>query len=43
VEFIEPPEDRFYSIDAGFRDPSGNHIRLAQPVPRAEWDARREG
>ena len=35
VEFIEPPEDRFYGIDAGLRDPSGNHIRLTQlaPVP----------
>ncbi len=32
VEFIEPPEERFYGIDAGFRDPSGNHIRLTQPV-----------
>src|SRR5919206_1290430 len=28
VEFVEPPEDRPYGIDAGFRDPSGNHLRL---------------
>lgn len=33
VEFIEPPEERFYGIDAGLRDPSGNHIRLTQPAP----------
>jgi uncharacterized glyoxalase superfamily protein PhnB len=30
VEFIEAPEERPYGIDAGFRDPSGNHIRLTQ-------------
>jgi len=30
VEFIEEPEERPYGIDAGFRDPSGNHIRLTQ-------------
>jgi uncharacterized glyoxalase superfamily protein PhnB len=30
VEFVEEPEDRPYGIDAGFRDPSGNHIRLTQ-------------
>jgi hypothetical protein len=30
VEFVEAPEDRPYGIDAGFRDPSGNHIRLTQ-------------
>src|SRR2546430_1883224 len=30
VEFIEPPEERFYGIDAGFRDPFGNHWRLTQ-------------
>jgi catechol 2,3-dioxygenase-like lactoylglutathione lyase family enzyme len=30
VEFIEPPEERPYGIDAAFRDPSGNHIRLTQ-------------
>jgi predicted enzyme related to lactoylglutathione lyase len=30
VEFSEEPEDRPYGIDAGFRDPSGNSIRLTQ-------------
>ena len=30
VEFTEPPEDRPYGIDAGFRDPSGNPFRLTQ-------------
>jgi catechol 2,3-dioxygenase-like lactoylglutathione lyase family enzyme len=31
VEFVETPEERPYGIDASFRDPSGNHIRLTQP------------
>ena len=35
VEFIEEPEERFYGIDAGFRDPFGNHWRLTQPKPLA--------
>ncbi|HUE26235.1 MAG TPA: VOC family protein [Solirubrobacteraceae bacterium] len=30
VEFSEAPEDRPYGIDSGFRDPSGNSIRLTQ-------------
>lgn len=30
VEFTEVPEDRPYGIDSGFRDPSGNSIRLTQ-------------
>jgi len=30
VEFVEQPEERPYGIDSGFRDPSGNHIRLTQ-------------
>ena len=30
VEFVEPPEERPYGIDAGFRDPSGNHLRITQ-------------
>lgn len=30
VEFSELPEDRPYGIDSGFRDPSGNSIRLTQ-------------
>jgi predicted enzyme related to lactoylglutathione lyase len=30
VEFTELPSERPYGIDAGFRDPSGNSIRLVQ-------------
>jgi catechol 2,3-dioxygenase-like lactoylglutathione lyase family enzyme len=30
VEFSETPEERPYGIDSGFRDPSGNAIRLTQ-------------
>lgn len=30
VEFTEAPEQRPYGIDAGFRDPSGNSVRLTQ-------------
>jgi uncharacterized glyoxalase superfamily protein PhnB len=30
VEFTEEPEERPYGIDTGFRDPSGNHLRLSQ-------------
>jgi predicted enzyme related to lactoylglutathione lyase len=30
VEFTEQPEKRPYGIDSGFRDPSGNSIRLTQ-------------
>jgi catechol 2,3-dioxygenase-like lactoylglutathione lyase family enzyme len=30
VEFIEEPSERFYGIDAAFRDPFGNHWRLTQ-------------
>ena len=32
VEFTEPPEERFYGVDAGFRDPFGNPFRLVQPA-----------
>jgi uncharacterized glyoxalase superfamily protein PhnB len=31
VEFTEEPEERPYGIDCGFRDPSGNSVRLTQP------------
>jgi catechol 2,3-dioxygenase-like lactoylglutathione lyase family enzyme len=34
VEFTEEPNERFYGIDAAFRDPSGNGWRLVQPVER---------
>ncbi len=30
VEFVDEPEERPYGIDSGFRDPSGNHLRLTQ-------------
>jgi catechol 2,3-dioxygenase-like lactoylglutathione lyase family enzyme len=30
VEFTEEPEERFYGIDCGFRDPFGNGFRLTQ-------------
>ncbi|HWC68391.1 MAG TPA: VOC family protein [Acidimicrobiales bacterium] len=35
VEFVEAPEQRPYGIDAGFRDPSGNHFRLTQVMELA--------
>jgi catechol 2,3-dioxygenase-like lactoylglutathione lyase family enzyme len=31
VDFTQEPTEQPYGIDAGFRDPSGNHFRLAQP------------
>jgi predicted enzyme related to lactoylglutathione lyase len=30
VQFVEEPEERPYGVDSGFRDPSGNSIRLTQ-------------
>jgi len=30
VEFVDLPEQRPYGLDASFRDPSGNSIRLVQ-------------
>jgi catechol 2,3-dioxygenase-like lactoylglutathione lyase family enzyme len=30
VEFTEEPSERPYGIDAAFRDPSGNNVRLVQ-------------
>ena len=30
VEFTELPEERPYGIDSGFRDPSGNSLRLTE-------------
>ena len=35
VQFVDEPEERPYGIDASFRDPSGNHIRLTQTRPMA--------
>jgi catechol 2,3-dioxygenase-like lactoylglutathione lyase family enzyme len=34
VEFTEEPVERFYGIDAGFRDPSGNPWRVTQIAPQ---------
>ena len=28
VEFTQPPTEQPYGVDAGFRDPSGNHFRM---------------
>ena len=39
VEFTETPEERPYGIDSGFRDPSGNSIRLTQVKDLAELQA----
>jgi predicted enzyme related to lactoylglutathione lyase len=36
VEFTEKPEARPYGIDAGFRDPSGNSLRLTQVSPELQ-------
>ena len=33
VEFNEPPNQMPYGIDSGFRDPSGNSVRLTQLNP----------
>ena len=30
VEFTQEPVERFYGIDAAFRDPFGNHFRMTQ-------------
>jgi uncharacterized glyoxalase superfamily protein PhnB len=30
VDYNEPPNQRPYGIDSGFRDPSGNSVRLTQ-------------
>ena len=30
VEFTEAPQERPYGVDCGFRDPSGNSLRLTQ-------------
>jgi hypothetical protein len=33
VEFVAPPEDKFYGIEAIFKDNSGNWFSLTQPKP----------
>ena len=30
VEFVGEPEQQMYGIDVGFRDPSGNNVRMAE-------------
>jgi predicted enzyme related to lactoylglutathione lyase len=37
VEFTEEPQEYPYGIDSGFRDPSGNAIRLTQVRELAQW------
>ena len=32
VEIVQEPMERFYGIDAAFRDDSGNHIRMTERV-----------
>jgi catechol 2,3-dioxygenase-like lactoylglutathione lyase family enzyme len=32
VELTSQPDERFYGIDASFRDPSGNRFRIVQPI-----------
>ena len=32
VEFQQEPTEQPYGVDAGFRDPSGNHMRMVQEV-----------
>ena len=33
VQFTEAPQQQLYGIDCGFRDPSGNNLRLSQLNP----------
>lgn len=35
LEFTEPPHQMPYGIDSGFRDPSGNSVRLTQRIDMA--------
>jgi uncharacterized glyoxalase superfamily protein PhnB len=37
VEFTEAPHQMPYGIDSGFRDPSGNSVRLTQLADVSEW------
>lgn len=45
VDVPEEPTDQPYGIDFGFRDPSGNHIRMTQmhPMPPEGYPAPAEG
>ena len=33
VDYNEPPNQMPYGVDSGFRDPSGNSVRLTQLNP----------
>jgi catechol 2,3-dioxygenase-like lactoylglutathione lyase family enzyme len=33
ADISQEPEEQFYGVDAGIRDPSGNSIRITQPAP----------
>jgi predicted enzyme related to lactoylglutathione lyase len=39
VEFGQEPTEQPYGIDAGFRDPSGNQMRLVQRTDQAATEA----
>jgi catechol 2,3-dioxygenase-like lactoylglutathione lyase family enzyme len=34
VDFTQEPTEMPYGIDCGFRDPSGNHFRMMEPLDR---------
>jgi catechol 2,3-dioxygenase-like lactoylglutathione lyase family enzyme len=34
VDFTQEPTEMPYGIDCGFRDPSGNHFRMLEPLGR---------
>lgn len=36
VDFIDAPDRKPYGLDAAFRDPSGNHIRIIEIQPPSE-------
>jgi catechol 2,3-dioxygenase-like lactoylglutathione lyase family enzyme len=36
VEFLQEPTEQPYGIDAGFRDQSGNHMRIGQTTSATE-------
>jgi len=37
VEFVEEPTEMPYGLDAAFRDPSGNNIRVTQRYEMTAW------
>jgi predicted enzyme related to lactoylglutathione lyase len=38
VEFVDKPTQQPYGIDAGFRDPSGNHFRITQLADMSQYE-----